>query len=33
LVRHLPQQVVLGPGEVGHFHDDLWAHPSAPAKA
>ena len=23
LIRHLPQQIVLGPGEIGHFHDHL----------
>ena len=27
LIRHLPQQIVLGPGEVGHFDDHLWPHP------
>jgi hypothetical protein len=23
LIGDLPQEVVLGPGEVGHFHDQL----------
>jgi hypothetical protein len=26
-VRHLPQQVVFGPGQISHFHDHLWPHP------
>src|SRR5687767_9721403 len=27
LIRHLPQQVFLGPGEIGDFHDQLGPHP------
>jgi len=27
LIRDLPQQVILGPGEVGHLNDHLWPHP------
>src|SRR5918993_5772606 len=26
LVGDLAQEVVLGPGEVDHFHDHLWPH-------
>jgi hypothetical protein len=27
LIRDLPQQIVLGPSQVGHFHDYLRPHP------
>lgn len=27
LIRHLPQQVVLRPREVGHFHDEFRLYP------
>ena len=27
LIRHLPQQVVFGPSQIGHFHDHLGPHP------
>jgi hypothetical protein len=27
LIRHLPQQVVFGPRQVGHLHDQLGPHP------
>jgi hypothetical protein len=27
LIRHLSQEVVFGPRQVGHFHDQLRPHP------